>query len=307
MDSTVRGVIDNPPMEDGVETLHAEFRVKRGKVELSGSGQIGEPTNPDPSMKGTVDGVFVSDGFTGSSGANAVFSDNGTSNSYDLEAADIEFPLISGPNAKPYTDGSGKTWVNHAAYLDANSMSVSVSTFTAATAAFAQGPDSLGNEIRWQPPTKTQPAYLYVKGLVSFSGDLKLGSGSETLRFSGRGTLYSRGSIAVDCNFYPTDAGRFPSTAAVGLIASEDVTLGGTGGGHWLTGAIYAQNTARCTMQYNLVGSLVSKYYDLGSQVPNIFQVPSLSDSMPPGMPGDFTYSITKVLSWRNRVIRPTS
>jgi hypothetical protein len=45
----------------------------------------------------------------------------------------------------------------------------------------------------------------------------------------------------------------------------------------------------------------VANFYDMGTNVPNIYQVPSLPQNMPPAMPGDKNYYTLKVKSWRQR------
>ncbi|MDO8683440.1 MAG: hypothetical protein Q7N50_08165, partial [Armatimonadota bacterium] len=78
-----------------VQSLNAKVHVKRGGVSLSGSGTIGSENQTGNTIKETVDGVYVTDGVTGS----GVNSDNGSSNPYDL-ADDATFPYLS----DPYTD-----------------------------------------------------------------------------------------------------------------------------------------------------------------------------------------------------------
>jgi len=80
-----------------VDTIGAELRVKHGKVGLSGSANAGSADVAGNSVKETLDGVYVTDGYGGSSGSSAVHSDNGTSNPYDLGDT-IAFPSLSDPH-----------------------------------------------------------------------------------------------------------------------------------------------------------------------------------------------------------------
>lgn len=41
----------------------------------------------------------------------------------------------------------------------------------------------------------------------------------------------------------------------------------------------------------------------MGTNVPKIYQVPSLAANMPPGMPGDKSYYTIKVKTWRQRTV----
>jgi hypothetical protein len=48
-----------------------------------------------------------------------------------------------------------------------------------------------------------------------------------------------------------------------------------------------------------VVGAVVSRYLDMGSQVPHLYQMPNLAKNLPPGMPGGNTFNYVKILSWR--------
>ena len=50
--------------------------------------------------------------------------------------------------------------------------------------------------------------------------------------------------------------------------------------------ALYAENSASVSKQTNVAGALVAQAFDLGNQVPSVWQVPTLGTHLPPGMPG---------------------
>jgi len=58
-------------------------------------------------------------------------------------------------------------------------------------------------------------------------------------------------------------------------------------------GAFYAQNKIASAKQNQIAGTFVSDNFDMGTNVPKIFQVPGLENNLPPGMPGaTITYTM---------------
>ena len=68
-----------------------------------------------------------------------------------------------------------------------------------------------------------------------------------------------------------------------------------------LAGAFYAQGRIQSAKQNEVMGTFVANFYDMGTNVPKIYQVPSLPYNMPPAMPGDKMFFTLKVQSWRER------
>jgi hypothetical protein len=68
-----------------------------------------------------------------------------------------------------------------------------------------------------------------------------------------------------------------------------------------MAGAFYAQGTIRSAKQNQIAGTFVANFYDMGTNVPNIYQVPTLVHNMPPGMPGDKNYYTIRLHTWRER------
>jgi hypothetical protein len=137
---------------------------------------------------------------------------------------------------------------------------------------------------------------------VRFNNDLRLGTRSE-LRYAGRGTLYGKGDIYVDANLLPVAGSKFPTTAAIGLLATRNMFLA-TGSGSSqlsLAGAFYAQGKIVSQKQNQIAGTFVANFYDMGNNVPNIYQVPALVNNMPPAMPGDKGVYTIKIRTWRRR------
>jgi hypothetical protein len=302
MPAALEALLPAAPVINGKETLSAELRVKHGKVGLSGTATVGEPTDLDGgSSKGTVDGTYVNDGWAGNAGSANAYSDNGTSNGYDLGTLDIDYPVITGIGSKTVSVG-GTTYADHQAYLDANALVCPITTITATTAAFTYGPDAKGNAIAFLPQSGATPARLVVTGIVKFNGNVQIGA-KDTIRYAGKGTIYSSGNVNFDGNFLPMSGFTFPTATSLGVIAKQDINLA-TGAGSSqlsLAGAFYAQGTIRSAKQNQIAGTFVANYFDMGSNVPNIYQVPKLKDNLPPGMPGADPYFSITSKSWRDR------
>ncbi|HOP79022.1 MAG TPA: hypothetical protein PLZ21_00485 [Armatimonadota bacterium] len=138
----LRNKIPNPPTKlfggENVETLSAKLRVKHGKVNISGSACAGYPNIPGNSVKETLDGVYVSDGWGGNKGASSVYSDNGAAHGYDLGDGVVKFPALIDPYP-PYA--------TYADYLADNSLTIT-GPLSFSTTSFSLSDDK-GNSITY--------------------------------------------------------------------------------------------------------------------------------------------------------------
>ena len=286
------------PQEVGgewVQTLGAELRVKHGKVNISGSASVGNPNVPFNSYKEMVDGVYVNDGWGGTKGASSVYSDNGTTQGYDLGDR-VDFPGLLDPYTDPVT---GIEYSSHEAYLNTHSLLVAEGEIKSGTTSFSHS-DGAGNSISWNNVTKT----LTVAGIVRIEGSLDLGAKGSTMYFSGSGTLFCKGdginpgTIRVHGSILP--ATMFPTVDSIGFIAKHDIEFATGGGESQLkgAGAWYAQRTIKSAKQNEFAGTYVANYFDMGTNVPSIFQVPTLAQNLPPGMPGGDSVVACQVQSW---------
>jgi len=304
MPADLEALVPAAPKVNGIETLNTELRVKHGQVSISGSATVGTNAVVDGgSSKGTIDGSYVNDGYTGNQGAASVYSDNGTNKQYDLGNLGINFPVISGIGSENYFDKSGNMYADQETFLNTRSLTIPINTITATTPAFSYGPDAYGNSISFVPETKTTPAVLNVNGIVKVNGTLQIGASKQTIRYTGNGTLYATSDINISANFLPRSGKVFPTTARVGLLAKRNIGLA-TGSGDAqlsMAGAFYAQGKITSAKQNQIAGTFVANFFDMGTNVPNIYQVPALVHNMPPGMPGDKNYYTIKIQSWRER------
>jgi hypothetical protein len=81
-------------------------------------------------------------------------------------------------------------------------------------------------------------------------------------------------------------------------MASGDMTIG-TVSQLSLMGAYYAQGRIICSKQTTVIGTFVANYFDMGTNVPCIYQVPSLADNLPHGMMGAYPIFVFSKVSWR--------
>jgi hypothetical protein len=298
MPSNMQALIPTCPTEtvngQAMQGLSAKVRVKHGQVSIDGTATVGSSTNGgSPAMKGTMDGTYVSDGWTGNSGATNVYSDNGTSHGYDLGDF-VNFPDLMTPETV-----GGVNYANHMAYLSATGLvitgplNLTVGTPYTIT-------DGWGNSL-----SVDASGNMSISGIIYVNGDINLNRGGGnsslgTFTYSGRGTLTATGNIYVHTNVLPQNT--FPTSSALGMIAQQQLQLA-TGSGDsqlQMMGAFYAQQQVVSYKQNSICGTFVSSYYAM-QNVPAIYEVPTLATNLPPGMPGSDPIWIvtTNVNSWR--------
>lgn len=252
-----------------VETLNAELRVKKGLVALSGSAAVGEVDVPGNAYKETVDGVYVTDGWDGNQGSANVSSDNGVTNAYDLGDAVI-FPSLSDPypgyaSYQSYLYNNGLVLTNELNNVSAGS------TFSYSDANGSITMDGNGN--------------MTVSGIVYIDGnnDVIVG-GKNAINYTGTGVLLVTGDVTINTNLVTSGNNSFPNNI-LGIMTPNDMHLGTTAQLD-IMGLFYAENSVIVQKQTDILGTIVSNYFDMGSQVPAIFQVPEVQNNMPPGMIG---------------------
>ncbi len=259
-----------------VETLNAVLRVKHGVVGVSGSASVGEANVAGNSTKETVDAVYVTDGYGGNQGTGGVFSDNGTTNAYDLGDA-VSFPSLN----TPY-----QGYATYKDYLKANALVVSSaselntlanltpnSNFSLSNAKGSISMDGNGN--------------MAVSGIVYVdnSGDLKMdkAGSNKTINYTGKGSLLVTGNVGINVNLVTSGNNSFPDKI-MGIMTPNVITFNEASIN--VMGLFFAEDKVVAQKQTNIMGSLVSNYFDMGTNVPAIFQVPATLNNMPPGMIG---------------------
>lgn len=268
-----------------VGSLSAKLRVKHGMVNISGTATVGDPQVTENSSKETMDGAYVSDGYGGTAGASNVYSDNGSAQGYDLGDGIVSFPALTNPV---------DSYATHSDYLAANSLVIS-GDLNLTTSAYSAS-NAFGS-ISFDPSTNL----LQISGIVHVLGNIELGVKKGTVTYRGSGTLSSTADINVHANVLPET--NFPMTDRLGLIAAHNMGIATGVGDSQLTMALamYAQYQITIAKQCEIAGSCVSSFYAM-SNVPHLYQVPALSDNLPPGMPGaDPIWIVTIIVkSWQD-------
>jgi hypothetical protein len=284
-----------------VSTIDAELRVKKGRVDISGTSNAGFPDVPagSPTIKETLDGAYVTDGYGGNKGEASVYSDNGTSEGYDVGDAMSLPDLLN----DPYTDpSSGITYPTYMNYLNNNALVINDDL----TLKPGETLDPLSNGFG--SISMDAGGNLQISGIVYVTGDIDIESGQGTaihtpVIFDGKGTLVSEQDITVGTHVL--SQGTFPTDDVLGFIAADDIGIGTGPGDAQLSmmGAFFAGDQITNKKQNQLAGAMVSNYFQLDN-VPDLFQVPSLVDNLPPGMPGGetidvYTYKVVNG-TWRD-------
>jgi Tfp pilus assembly protein PilX len=299
MPTTIRNLIPaiatTTYQAETVQSLNAKFRAKHGFVSISGSATVGEPqeTGGSPLIKEPMDGTYVSDGFGGNSGADHVYSDNGANQNYDLGDGIVAFPTLTEPTVK-----NGVSYASYMDYLRSQGLNFTGNITITPGTSFGPLFDLKGNYF-----AVDTSGNMVIRGIVYVNGDLrfKRNGGDGDVRYVGRGTLVSNNNVFVGTDILPSGP-TFPTNHALGLIARRRMELATDGGESQLSmaGAFYAQEQVISEKQNEIVGTFVSSYYSM-QNVPHMYQVPALTDNLPPGMPGSVPIWVKtiRIDSWR--------
>ncbi len=271
-----------------VSTLNAKLRVKKGMVGLSGSSAVGEVDNSGNSVKETVDGVYVTNGFGGTAGTGHVYSDNGWSNAYDMGDS-VAFPSLS----DPYPG-----YATYKDYLKANALVISsaadLTTLGAMTPKVSFSKSNANGSISFDGNGN-----LTISGIVYVDGGgfsiAKSGS-SKSITYTGSGSLFTTGDMQINVDFVTNGNNSFP-TNIMGFMTPGNITFNEASIN--VMGLFYAETKVVAAKQTNIMGTIVSNYFDMGTNVPSIFQVPDVINHLPPGLIGQSSSWIMKVVSWQ--------
>ena len=304
-------------------TLDAEVRVKEGQIYMnSGASRVGNSASDGvpAGLKARLDGVYSEYGFAGSFGDQYVYSDNGVYAKYDLPADySIPFPSLTGPRPDGLL-GTYEDWLDASSWdpvtagvLPGSAVSGTDLTIYKNTATF-DVTDGF-NRIAWDAISQT----LTVQGIIRTPGAIILGGTTGPTKITTifyttggvGGTLYAKQagadwsepgntgvhqvSITVNSDLLPV--GVFPTVDTIGLLAKDRLVMARSQ--NHVAAAVFAENQVEITKQYQVVGAVVSRFFDMGGQVPSVYQMPNLVKYLPPGMPGGQVLNFIKILSWR--------
>lgn len=271
-----------------VSTLNATLRVKKGLVDLSGTAFIGQANVAGNSVKETLDGAYTNGGFTGATGN--VNSDNGTSNTYDMGDS-VSFPSLS----TPY--GGYATYKD---YLKANALVISDAATLAKMASITptsnfsvSGPkgsisfDGSGN--------MTISGIVYVDG-----GDVNMNKAgtAKIINYTGKGSLFATGNVGIDVNLYSAGNNSYP-TNVLGVMTPQTIDFNAASID--VMGLFYGETKITVQKQTTIVGSLMTNYFDLGTNVPSIYYVPAVINNLPNGLIGTASSWQMVVVAWQEQ------
>lgn len=262
-----------------------------------------------------------------------VFSDNSHTSLYDLGST-VNMPMLSDPwrdkNGNRVMNPATGTWYTHEDYfsqvlladpnspndgihtgnltLDANSSTAIF--WNAHTGQKLTGNDALNavlnpdHDYLWFNPVTN---VLRINGQIRINGSLVFtGQGNQdTIHYSGRGAILATGDVTIDTNLLTCNNGNpastalsFPENNCLGIMTKANMMVGGSSQLD-IMGAFYAQGTITTQRQTRVMGTFVANYFNMGSNVPRIFQVPVLGGLIPLGMVGDYPIGVVSRVSWR--------
>jgi hypothetical protein len=272
------------------EDLETNVRVKNGTLELSGTGEVGQDQGGlGAGYKGLVEGVFTSDGYGGNQGTNNVYSDNGTGHGYDCGDR-LTFPKITDPY---------EGYASYVEYLRANALvidnadSLAVladiepeTTFSASNGKGSITLDGNGN--------MDVDGIILIDGPVAFSGKLH-----DVISYTGKASIMVNGDITFQVDVLTKWLDTYPADDMVAFMTPNSMMFDKPQLA--IMGLFYAEDTITSKKQTHVAGTFFSNYFDMGLNVPAIYQVPDTTDNLPPGIIGSEDIWVLTQNLWAER------
>ncbi|NIA14953.1 MAG: hypothetical protein GWP08_12830 [Nitrospiraceae bacterium] len=147
---------------------------------------------------------------------------------------------------------------------------------------------------------------MEINGQIEINGDLVFSARNDrTLNYTGRAAILVHGDVTVNTNLLSCNDGdpndylrSFPERNIIGIMAEQDMLVGQSAQLD-LMGAFYAQGQISSNKQTVVMGTFVAEYFDMGNQVPDIYQVPALTENLPLGMIANYPILVFSPISWR--------
>jgi hypothetical protein len=269
-----------------VSTLNSVLRVKKGMVGLTGTAFAGETNVAGNSVKETLDGIYTTNGF--STGTGNTHSDNGYTNTYDMGDS-MSFPSMNSPYSgyatyKDYLKANALV-ITDAAQLTQLANIVPTSSFSYSGPKGSISMDGSGN--------MTVSGIVYIDG-----GDLNMNiqGSNKQINYTGKAALFATGNVGIDVNLYTAGNNSYPSSV---LAVMTPQTIDFNAASIDVMGLFYGETQIKVQKQTNIVGSLVTNYFDLGTNVPSIYYVPDVIYNLPSGLIGTSASWALQVVSWQ--------
>ena len=119
---------------------------------------------------------------------------------------------------------------------------------------------------------------------------------AKTITYTGSGAILAEGNVQINANLVTNGNNSFP-TNIIGIMTPN--TIGFNEANIDVMGLFYAENTVKVEKQTDIVGTIVSNYFDIGTNVPSVYQVPDVMNNLPAGLIGQGDTWIMKKVSWR--------
>ena len=275
---------------ESVGSLNAVLRVKKGVVGLSGTAVVGNTNVAGNTVKETMDAVYATNGFGGNAGTSNVRSDNGYSNGYDMGDA-VSFPSLSAPYAG---------YASYSAYLKANALVIDDPTQLAALANITPNSNFSYSNANGSI-TMDGNGNMTISGIVYVDGgdvDMNIAGSKKIINYTGKGSLYVSGNVNIDVNLYTAGNDSYP-TNVMAVMTPNNITFNAASID--VMGLFYGENKITVQKQTVIVGALVTNYFDLGTNVPSIYYVPSVLTNLPSGLIGSSSLWQLQPLAWQEQ------
>jgi hypothetical protein len=89
------------------------------------------------------------------------------------------------------------------------------------------------------------------------------------------------GTLGINCDLLTFSFSNYPAVDILGVMALNEVNLDSSQ--LQVMGVFYAENQIASQKQTSVAGTFLSNYFDMGQNVPAIYQMPSTVGNLPPG------------------------
>lgn len=147
--------------------------------------------------------------------------------------------------------------------------------------------------------------HMVINGRIPIDGNIFIEQGNgagfrDPMNYTGRGTFLAfdaatrltdegrsldgtKGNVTVESSLLTVNANgttalSFPMNNLIGMMASNNLTIG-VSAQIEVMGGFYAMNQVYSDKQNVILGTLVGDFFNMGTNVPGIYQVPSLKDA----------------------------
>ena len=104
---------------------------------------------------------------------------------------------------------------------------------------------------------------------------------AKTITYTGSGAILAEGNVQINANLVTNGNNSFP-TNILGIMTPN--TIGFNEANIDVMGLFYAEGTVNAQKQTDIVGTIVSNYFDMGTNVPSVLSGPRRHQS-PSGGP----------------------